>query len=143
MKRTKGFSLLELLIVVAIILVIATIAIPSLLRSRQTAHESAAVATLKSLSTAEISYTTFSGGVYGSMAELIGAGLIPQSLNTTISGYDYTVELPSNRRGYTVWAIAVSTSEGRYDYYTTPDYVLRFSTDSTRSPVGQSGAPVQ
>src|SRR6185436_13931932 len=45
-KSNKGFSLLELLIVVAIILIIATIAIPSLLRSRQAAHEAAAVATL-------------------------------------------------------------------------------------------------
>ena len=43
MKKNQGFSLLELLIVVAIILIIATIAIPSLLRSRQSAEESAAV----------------------------------------------------------------------------------------------------
>ena len=142
MKRNKGFSLLELLIVVAIILIIATIAIPSLLRSRQTAHEAAAVATLKTLSTAEISYTTFSRGVYATMPELIGEGLIPQNLTGTISGYNYTVDLAANRRNYTVWAMAVSSSEGRYDYYTTPDYVIRWTTDTTRAPAGQSGAPV-
>src|SRR6266508_2188865 len=55
MKTTRGFSLLELLIVVAIILIIATIAIPSLLKSRQAANESAAVSNVRNLNTAEVS----------------------------------------------------------------------------------------
>ena len=65
MKNSKGFSLLELLIVVAIILIIATIAIPSLLRSRQAANESAAVANLRTINTAEVTYLSSSGGNYG------------------------------------------------------------------------------
>lgn len=56
MRRMRGFSLIELLIVVAIILIIAAIAIPSFLRSRMAANESAAVGSLRSLNTAEISY---------------------------------------------------------------------------------------
>src|SRR5262245_46878102 len=56
MKSNRGFSLLELLIVVAIILIIATIAIPSLLRSRQAAQESSAVAQLRTINTAQVTY---------------------------------------------------------------------------------------
>jgi len=57
-RKNQGFSLIELLIVVAIILIIAAIAIPNLLRSRMAANEASAVGSLRTLNTAEITYNT-------------------------------------------------------------------------------------
>ena len=75
-RKNRGFSLLELLIVVAIILIIATIAIPSLLRSRQAANESAAVANLRTINTAEVTYLSSAGGNYGDVYPVGGRGTL-------------------------------------------------------------------
>jgi prepilin-type N-terminal cleavage/methylation domain-containing protein len=61
MRKQSGFSLIELLIVVAIILIIAAIAIPSLLRSRMLANQSAAVSSVRTINTAQVTYQ----GTYG------------------------------------------------------------------------------
>lgn len=142
-KGYRGFSLLELLIVVAIILIIATIAIPSLLRSRQAANESAAVTNLRSINTAQVSYSA-SGGLYGTMAELVSAGLLDSRFSGSgISGYVFSMELSGNRFDYTARATATSTNMGRFDYYSVPDYVIRYSTTTSRAPAGFAGTPVR
>jgi type IV pilus assembly protein PilA len=143
-KTDKGFSLLELLIVVAIILIIATIAIPSLLRSRQAANESAAVANMRNLNSAQVSYSSANGGVYGAVADLVTAGLIDNRYGSAnFSGFQYSVALSTNSRDYTAYATAVSPNTSRFDYYSTPDFVVRYATTATRAPAGQTGRPVQ
>jgi type IV pilus assembly protein PilA len=148
MKGNRGFSLLELLIVVAIILIIATIAIPSLLRSRQAANESAAVANLRTINTAQVTYLSSSGGLYGGLTDLQTAGLIDTSFSSATgkSGYTYTVATAVGE--YTVTATPTATNSGRYGYYSTPDGVVRWQTATSTNcapcfPTGMGGAPVQ
>jgi type IV pilus assembly protein PilA len=146
MKKTnRGFSLLELLIVVAIILIIATIAIPSLLRSRQAANESSAVANVRTINTAEVTYLSSAGGNYGDVDDLISAGLIDSRFNGPVSGYSFTVD--ATGADYTAWAYPTSTNSGRYGYYSLPDAVVRYADSTTNCspcfPGTSSGAPVQ
>src|SRR5438552_13341447 len=145
-RKDRGVSLLEVLIVVAIILIIATIAIPSLLRSRQSAQESAAVAQIRTVNTAEITYLSSNQGSYGGIAELITQGLVDSRFAGSVSGYSFSVSASGS--DYTVVATPTSTNAGRFGYYSTPDAVIRYATATCATcnpcyPPNLSGAPVQ
>jgi prepilin-type N-terminal cleavage/methylation domain-containing protein len=74
-SKQKGFSLIELLIVTAIILVIAAVAIPNLLRSRMSANEASAVASMRTVMTAEILYSsTYTAGFSATLTSLSDGG---------------------------------------------------------------------
>jgi len=92
MKGQKGFSLVELLVVIIIIGIIAAIAIPNLLSTLGAANEKAAVGTLRTIHSAQTTYLS-RNGEYGGIAELNGAGLLDgiTEANPVKSGYTFSI----------------------------------------------------
>ena len=127
----KGFTLVEIMIVVAIIALLSAIAIPNLLRSRITANESAAQATLRTISVGIETYAAASGGTYPT-AETDLTGATPKYLNkaydgVTESGYKYAYTLTTTN--YTVTARPTScTMSGTKSFTVSTGGVL--STDA-------------
>jgi len=99
---SRGFSLIELLIVVAIILIIAAIAIPNLLRSRMAANDASAVGSVRTINTAEVNYvSTYNDGYSSSLVFLGGAaGVAPTCNNAEIIDPVLSASNASIKSGY-------------------------------------------
>lgn len=111
-RRESGFSLIELLIVIAVILIIAAIAIPNFLRARISAHEASAVSSMRTINTAEATYNTTYGAGYGTFTQLGSAGIpcAPSAANGCLLDPDLS---SGTKSGYTFTALSLN---GGVDY---------------------------
>jgi hypothetical protein len=98
---------------------------------------------MRNLNTAQVSYSS-TYGMYGTMPDLIAERLLDNRYaSTNFNGYQFTLVLSSGSRNYTAFATGVASNTSRFDYYSVPDFVIRYSTAASRAPAGFAGFPVQ
>ena len=155
MRRNQhGFSLIELLIVVAVILVIAAIAIPSFVRSRERSNEASAVSSLHAINTACVSYSSLYNGYPALLSNLGPAAVATSSAADLLdsllaaghkSGYSFTYTAGPVSAGtiqtYTITADPLNRGvTGERGFFTNESFVIRFDPSATATA---SSPPLQ
>jgi type IV pilus assembly protein PilA len=151
MKREQGFSLIELLIVVAIIAIIAAIAVPSMLQARMAANEAGAIQGCRTVGSAEVAFAAVNNQSYAILADLVTAQFLDDRFTDGFNGYTYTdadVDInPANANivtnvaggGFGIEATPM-TGKARYLYGIAPDQVVRYQGADGSWPAAKCGS---
>jgi prepilin-type N-terminal cleavage/methylation domain-containing protein len=133
MKNEQGFSLIELLIVVAIIAIIAAIAVPSMLQARMAANESSAIQGCRTVGSAEVAYAAINNQSYATLDLLRGGNFVDSRFTATgFNGYGYADGVVAGTGMLAVSAdqfgvvTTPAAGKGRYSYGISTDQIVRY-----------------
>lgn len=141
-KPNQGFTLIELMIVVAIIAIIAAIAIPNLLRSRSQSNESSAIGNLRTIVGAEVAYHSANYAYTADFADMTGATppFLDGNWGVPKSGYNFLLGGDANNFTVNANAVVYGTT-GEKGFFTDSSGVIRYATGAdaavTSTPIGE------